>query len=498
MNIKEAKTEIKNTLLAYHRRDKGGNYIYPALRQRPILLMGPPGIGKTAILEQVASECGVGLVAYTMTHHTRQSSIGLPHIESKIYGGREVSVTEYTMSEIIASVYDCMERTGKTEGILFLDEINCVSETLAPTMLQLLQNKTFGNHKIPEGWLIVTAGNPPEYNKSVREFDVATLDRVRSIPVEPDCGVWMEYANEKHVHPAILSYLAIKPRHFYIVEDTTEGKNFVTARGWEDLSEMLKACEDLDVPVTAALVSQFLQKSEVAKAFAAYYLLYKKYDSDYGIAAMLGGAEDSYAQKVKMAQKGGFEERFTVIHLLLDALDSLFCEYELCYGQISGLHSALEYLRDRQLNPDEYIAELKKSRDAKVNAGLMETEEQHMQQLLIEKLAEYSLAVKQEHIWDAAAAFEHIKQLFAAETAALDELTSRVAHSLERAFDFAGDCFGDGQEMHLLVSHMAKNRRIMTFIAQNGSESFLKYSNALLFRQQESALQEECRRLLQL
>ena len=54
-----------------------------------------------------------------------------------------MSVTEYTMSEIIASVYETMERTGCREGILFRDEINCVSETLAPTMLQFLQNKTF-------------------------------------------------------------------------------------------------------------------------------------------------------------------------------------------------------------------------------------------------------------------------------------------------------------------------------------------------------------------
>ena len=47
MNIKEAKQEICNTLRAYHRKDEAGNYLYPLVRQRPILLMGPPGIGKT-------------------------------------------------------------------------------------------------------------------------------------------------------------------------------------------------------------------------------------------------------------------------------------------------------------------------------------------------------------------------------------------------------------------------------------------------------------------
>ena len=78
------------------------------------------------------------------------------------------------MSEIVASIYDRMRETGLTEGILFIDEINCVSETLAPAMLQFLQCKTFGNHEIPKGWVIVAAGNPPEYNKSVRDFDVVT------------------------------------------------------------------------------------------------------------------------------------------------------------------------------------------------------------------------------------------------------------------------------------------------------------------------------------
>lgn len=80
-------------------------------------------------MEQIARECGIGLVAYTITHHTRQSAIGLPFIREKEYGGTTFSVTEYTMSEIIASVYEKMEKTGNKEGILFIDEINCVSET---------------------------------------------------------------------------------------------------------------------------------------------------------------------------------------------------------------------------------------------------------------------------------------------------------------------------------------------------------------------------------
>ena len=80
MNIQEAKQEIIHTLQAYLRKDDAGDYLFPAVHQRPILLMGPPGIGKTAIMEQIAAQCGVGLVAYTITHHTRQSAVGLPKL----------------------------------------------------------------------------------------------------------------------------------------------------------------------------------------------------------------------------------------------------------------------------------------------------------------------------------------------------------------------------------------------------------------------------------
>ena len=144
MNIKQAKEQIRNTLRAYLSRDALGNYRIPAVRQRPVLLMGPPGIGKTQIMEQIAAEENVGLVSYTITHHTRQSAVGLPFIEKRVYDGVEHTATEYTMSEILGSVYALTEKTGIREGILFLDEINCVSETLAPMMLQFLQCKTFG------------------------------------------------------------------------------------------------------------------------------------------------------------------------------------------------------------------------------------------------------------------------------------------------------------------------------------------------------------------
>ena len=289
MNIQEAKEQIKNAMTAYFTKDEFGHYAVSAQKQRPVFLMGPPGIGKTAVMEQIAQELDVALVSYSMTHHTRQSALGLPYIRSKCFDGREYQVSEYTMSEIIAAVYETMEESGKREGILFLDEINCVSETLAPSMLQFLQYKIFGRHKVPDGWIVVTAGNPPEYNKSVREFDIVTWDRLKRIDVEPDFDAWKSFAYQKGVHPAVMTYLEIRKEDFYKVESTVTGKHFVTARGWDDLSQMIHLYEKNSLTVDEKLVSQYLQDPRIAKEFAVYYDLFNKYRSDYQEDRILAG-----------------------------------------------------------------------------------------------------------------------------------------------------------------------------------------------------------------
>ena len=318
MNIKEAKDYIKDSVRIYLKKDEDGEYRIPVVRQRPIFLLGAPGIGKTAVMEQIAQELGIALVSYSMTHHTRQSALGLPFITHKEYEGRTYDVTEYTMSEIIASIYDVMTESGIREGILFLDEINCVSETLAPAMLQFLQYKVFGRHSVPEGWVIVTAGNPPEYNKSVREFDVVTMDRLKILDVEPDYAVWKAYAKDMGVHTAILNYLDMKKEDFYQVETTVRGRSYITARGWEDMSKMLCLYEEEGIAVEEAFVRQYLRNERVVKEFTAYYDLYRKYQNDYKAEEILEGIVSEQAKD--KARKADFGERLSLMGMLIDRI----------------------------------------------------------------------------------------------------------------------------------------------------------------------------------
>ena len=318
MDIQAAKNTIQDSIRSYLDKDQAGNYIIPRSRQRPIMLIGAPGLGKTAIMSQIAAELDIGYVGYTITHHTRQSAIGLPMIETREFGGAEYPITRYTMSEIVASVYEAMEEQGHREGILFIDEVNCVSETLSAAMLDLLQNKKFGPHKIPEGWVLVAAGNPPEFNSSAREFDIATLDRIRVIDVEPDTDVWMRYAMSAGVHDAITYYLQVKPQNLLRIESTPDGPMFVTPRGWEDLSMVLKEHERLGLDTDVGLVSQYVRFPEIAAEFKRYMDFHRKYSQEHDVGSILDGT----ASDPQSLADSGAEEKLSLISVIIGRINA--------------------------------------------------------------------------------------------------------------------------------------------------------------------------------
>ncbi|MBM6855693.1 AAA family ATPase [Mediterraneibacter glycyrrhizinilyticus] len=480
MDIKRAKQEIKDTIEAYLVKDAFGDYRIPAIRQRPVLLMGPPGIGKTQIMEQISKEMQIALVAYTITHHTRQSAVGLPFISEKTYGGQTFSVTEYTMSEIIASVYEKMEQTGIREGILFIDEINCVSETLAPTMLQFLQGKTFGNQKLPEGWVIVAAGNPPEYNKSVREFDVVTLDRLKKIDVEPDFPAWKEYAYRQGIHPAVISYLELRRENFCRIENTVDGKRFATARGWEDLSQLIQVYEDLGKTVDRDVVYQYIQHRTAAKDFANYLELYYKYKQDYQVEDILKGEWSKTAvEKVKAAP---FDEHLSVISLLNGKLGDLFLE---CYRMdscVSKLYEYLIYYRENQntMMMDDVRRLAQADLEEQKKAELLTKEQEQTLRRVIGILERFTRELKGE-IFIGDSAFDEVRKMFSRETDELEEMTSHVSRTLENVFLFLEEAFGESQEMVAFVTELNANYYSTWFIQENGCDLYYRYNKGLLF-----------------
>ena len=522
MNIKRAKQEIRDSIEAYLSKDEFGEYRIPAIRQRPILLMGPPGIGKTQVMEQIARECGIALVSYTITHHTRQSAVGLPFIVKKNYGEEEFSVTEYTMSEIISSVYDKMEKTGLKEGILFIDEINCVSETLAPMMLQFLQGKTFGNQKVPEGWIIVTAGNPPEYNKSVREFDVVTLDRIKKIDVEADFDVWKEYAYQQGIHPAVISYLELRRKNFYRVENTVDGKIFATARGWEDLSRLIQVYEILGKAVDREVVSQYIQHRMIAKDFASYLALYYKYRTDYKVEDILKGKWDSITLgKIRTAS---LDEHLSIVSLLNGKLSELFTECYITDAYLTKLYDYMVYFREDQdsLTAKNLLEKAEADLEKDKKSELLTKQQERIQKRVVsffenasgskstsgsigsestgsDKTRSDKIGSGSDPAGSRSAAaeskeplsnrnYEFVKGLFESETEAYENRTDEISLTLQNVFDFMEAAFGDSQEMVAFITELNANYYSLWFIRENGSDQYYRHNKGLLFDDRQKML----------
>ena len=445
MNIATAKQQIKNAITVYLQKDEKGQYKIPVVRQRPVFLVGPPGLGKTAIMQQVADEMGIGLVAYSMTHHTRQSALGLPVIVDREFEGTHYQVSEYTMSEILASVYDCMQRTGKREGILFLDEINCVSETLSPAMLLFLQYKVFGGHRVPDGWVIVTAGNPPRFNKSARELDAATRDRLKVMEIPPDYAAFKAYALTSGVARCVISYLDIRQDDFYKVTTQVNGMNVVTPRAWEDLSEMILCQEELGIPVDAALISQYLQDADTARDFALYYQLYQKYKKAWKIDAILEGNYDD--QTLEEARQAAVDERITLVGLLLE---EVMGRMDACVRAHDDLAGRVRDLKEKKARMDESGA----------SAG-------------------------ERQIWqeERAAVLEE-RDLLKTDVAGVQKRIGSLLAFLKAAY-------GRGMELNLAVGDLSVSPRATSFIGQFLSKEYFEESRDLLLHKRKDQLLSE-------
>ena len=351
-SISEAKVQVKNMVQTYLLKDENGNHVIPQNQQDPMLLLGPPGIGKTQMAAQVASEKGIGFVSYSLAHHTRNSLLGLPVIVSGEDGkGRH---TEYTMSELIASVEE-QRKAGFENGIMLFDEFSCMSETIMPAMLSLLQQKRLGTYRLPEGWIILLASNPAEYNRSVKKLDMATLDRIRVISIEPDVDSFLKYARENGIHEKIIGFISAHRGALYYYD--TEHPDFVvTPRGWSNLSLTLKANEILSIETDYRTIRGYIRNDKIASAFYEYL----------GNAGVLPDS-DKLSDIFKNGRGASFDECIRKVLLTQAETDKTFVVNNICdfaigkadetivkYGIRSnkaaqGLENIFDFLKEAEL-----------------------------------------------------------------------------------------------------------------------------------------------------
>ncbi|MBR2385402.1 MAG: AAA family ATPase [Clostridia bacterium] len=469
MNILEAKNEIKSAIRIYLEKDENGDYLIPDERQRPVFLIGAPGIGKTAIMSSIASELDIGYIGYTITHHTRQSAIGLPFISQKEFGGQTYSVTEYTMSEIVASVYEAIEKQGKKEGILFIDEINCVSETLAPAMLELLQRKKFGPHKIPNGWILTAAGNPEEYNKSVNELDMVTLDRVKKIVVEPDYDAFKTYAYNSGIHDSVISFLSLNNQYLFKAERSANGFYFVTPRGWEDLSIAIREYERLKIEVTEQFVSQYVQHPQAAAEFIRFYKIYNRFEE-------LKSGEKIENGEVEKTDLSG--DNFEVRYALAEILRAKAVKIA---EKASQKLEAIEYMED-------VISKAKKDGQVLLEETGTLIKELNSSKWNRYKKSAYKPIIDVFESQNYSVAGEKYKQ-------ECNVYASKAITKIANILSFGEKSLGQSQEFIAITSGMIANENFISLITNVGWESIYHYFEGV-DGSKAGALKDKARRLL--
>ena len=374
---------------------------------------------------------------------------------------------------------------------------------------------------MPEGWVIVTAGNPPEYNKSVREFDVVTLDRMKILEVEADYGVWKEYARNRNLHTAILNYLDLKKEDFYLVETTVRGKNYITARGWEDLSEMILLYEEEGMKVEETLVEQYLRNPRVVKEFTAYYDLYQKYKKDYRVEDILAGK--SPASAGEKARKADFDERLSLMGMLIDRVQHDIRENMEKLDYLNGLLVHMKALRNAvqenggtenarvggsavsgqderakdtasgrmRLLLEKQIEGRQKGMEALRKAGSLSDREKRKQRKVIRFLQECEKELRLHDVQDKEEAVQFLKDRYDKEVAAYRQETGEVGQKLHYLFAFVEDTFGAGNEMLILLTECTVNQDCAKFISMYGSEDYKRHHEEMMVSERSDMLMQQ-------
>ena len=308
----------------------------------------------------------------------------------------------------------------------------------------------------------------------------------------------MEYALLHQVHGSIRSYLEAHRDRFYRIRQEDGKKQFVTARGWEDLSAVLRSYEKMGFPVEKTLVEQYLQEEKTAAEFFSYYQIYQKYGQDYQIGQVLDGSFSDTERKAitRMAKEGTPQERSMVLAFLLAVLDQNIEQY----FRERQIQKALAESR-RQLGIfwgndagktfGDWIESREKSLQIRTERELIRREERQIEEAVLKILWKINQEAKADHESGREALNRRLEQVCEEETKRCDERQESISQKLERGFAFLEESYGTGAELALFAANLTRNDRIRKFLGIYGCPAYTRYEQQLLGG--EKLLKNRCR-----
>lgn len=205
--------------------------------RRPVFVWGPPGVGKSAIIREVADDHGLEVRDVRAVLLDPVDLRGLPHVNGD---GRAHW-----------AVPDFLPREGK--GVLFLDELPAAPPLVQAACYQLILDRRLGEYELPDGWHVVAAGNR-EGDKAVsHRMPTPLANRFVHVNMVPDLDDWTQWAVNAGIAVEVIAFLRFRPELLYTFDPRSQERAFASPRSWEFASDLLGA--DLDTSIEFELLA---------------------------------------------------------------------------------------------------------------------------------------------------------------------------------------------------------------------------------------------------
>lgn len=295
-------------------------------KKTPVMLWGPPGIGKSSLIHQIANELGRGMIDLRLAQlePTDLRGVPMPNRETKradwYLPGFWPTPAEKDTTRIAIdkdgeeTKVEVKKGDGLTgPGIIFLDEIEKAPVSVKNASLQLVLDRMVGSYTLPNDWSIVCAGNREEDGAFSQPLGSALSNRMIHLDIEADIDAWAAWARENEVVEDIIGFLHFKPELLY---KQTEEHAFPTPRSWvlaSNLIQDVKAQRDQKELMTAAVgrgpASEFVVWNNVYRSVDPQSIL------EEGKMPTFAGQDQSYRYAVALSvafylrnRKGGVKK----------------------------------------------------------------------------------------------------------------------------------------------------------------------------------------------
>jgi hypothetical protein len=235
---------------------------------RPVFIWGPPGIGKSSIVQQFAAALGLPCVSLLGSQLAPEDLIGVPQIEN--------GVSRFCPPKSIAR---------QEAYCLFLDELNACSHEVQKSFYSLIHERRVGEYVLPAGSIVIGAGNRAHDSAIVKPMSSALLNRMVHVHLQVSSREWLEWAGANHVHPLVLDYIRLRPDHLWSQPPKHE-EPFSSPRAWHMVSDALHAYGDKASDREIEVIAFGCLSPHHAGQFKAFF---KQLSSRYQLEEILDG-----------------------------------------------------------------------------------------------------------------------------------------------------------------------------------------------------------------